>query len=241
MNMKRIILSVLLTLSPALVLANAGEAHLRHVELDLHDQASLQRGARTFINYCSGCHGLSFMRYNRMARDIGLTDKQVKANLMFNTSKIGEGIRTSMKASDGESWFGTAPPDLSVVARARGADWLYSYLLGFYLDPSRPTGVNNAVFKDVAMPHVLWELQGWQRRVGGDEEGAAVELELARAGTQSPEEYRHTARDLVNFLEYVGEPAKLVRYRLGLWVMLFLVVFTVLAWKLKKEFWRDVH
>ncbi len=241
MKMKKIFLSALLSLLPVAALANTGEAHLQHVQLDLHDQASLQRGARTFINYCSGCHGLSFMRYNRMARDIGLTDEQVKANLMFNTGKVGDGIHSSMDAADGEAWFGTAPPDLSVVARARGADWLYSYLLGFYLDPSRPTGVNNTVFKDVAMPHVLWELQGYQRLVESDEEAGAGKLEIARAGKQTPEEYRQTARDLVNFLEYAGEPAKLVRYRIGFWVMLFLVIFATLAWKLKKEYWKDVH
>ena len=241
MKMKRIILATLLPLLPAVVLANAGEAHLQHVQLDLHDQASLQRGARTFINYCSGCHSLGYMRYSRMAKDIGLTDKQVKDNLMFNTTKIGDGIHASMTRADGKAWFGKAPPDLSVVSRSRGPDWLYSYLLGFYLDPKRPSGVNNVVFKDVGMPDVLWKLQGWQRRLEGDEEAGAGELELARAGKQTPEEYRQTVRDLVNFLEYVGEPAKLVRYRIGIWAMLFLVIFATLAWKLKKEFWRDVH
>jgi len=239
MKMRRIILILSLSLLPGLGSANIGGVHLQHVELDLHDQASLQRGTRTFMNYCFGCHSLQYIRYNRLARDIGLTDSQMKDNLMFNTDNIRSVIQSSFKPAEGHAWYAT--PDLSVIARARGADYLYSYLLGFYLDPSRPTGVNNTVFKDAAMPDVLWELQGFQRLVKSDEEGGAGKLELVRAGKQTEAEYRETVRDLVNFLEYVGEPAKLVRYRIGGWVMLFLIVFATLAWKLKKEYWKDLH
>jgi len=226
----------------------ASEQALRHVDLDLGDKASLQRGARTFVNYCVSCHSASYARYSRLAKDLEIPEAIVAQSMMFPTSKIGNTMTVGMRKNDGEAWFGVPPPDLSVIARSRGPDWLYTFLLTFYLDPGRPTGVNNLAFKDTAMPHVLWELQGLQRPVletSKDEHGNEVKhitgMEVAILGEQSGSEYRQTARDLVNFLVYLGEPAKLVRYRIGFWVMLVLVGFFYLAYQLKKEYWKDVH
>ncbi|MCC7410220.1 MAG: cytochrome c1 [Gammaproteobacteria bacterium] len=216
--------------------------------VDLGDRPSLQRGARIFVNYCLSCHSAAYMRYSRMGADLGLSDQQVKDNLMFSTDKIGSTMEVALRPDDAVQWFGVAPPDLSVIARARGADWLNTFFLGFYEDPGRATGVNNLAFKDTAMPHVLSELQGMQRAVtetitdaDGVEHEKITGFELAAPGRMSEAEYRSTVRDLVNFLVYIGEPAKLERYRIGAWVMLFLLFFTFLAYLLKREYWKDVH
>lgn len=229
----------------------AGGSDVRHLEarINLDDQTSLQRGAKLFVNYCLSCHGAEYMRYNRMGKDLGLTDQQVAGNLMFTTDKPGSAMTVAMREDDGELWFGKAPPDLSVIARARGADWLYTYLMTFYEDESRPTGVNNLVFKDVGMPHVLGNLQGVQvLREASIKEKALPGirsvnelLELVSPGVMNASEYRTAARDLTNFLVYVGEPAKLVRYKIGFWVLIFLAVLYVLSRALYKEYWRDVH
>ena len=218
------------------------------VSVDVGDRLSLQRGARLFVNYCLSCHAADYMRYNRVARDLGLTDEQVLENLVFTGAKVGDTMQVAMPADQAKQWFGVAPPDLSVIARARGADWLYSYLRGFYLDSSRPMGVNNVYFKDVGMPHVLWELQGWQAATFedvSDESGHVTRkfkgFELVEPGSMTPKEYDRAMRDLTNYLVYMGEPAQLERAALGPWVLLFLVIFTALAYALKKEFWRDVH
>ncbi len=240
---------VVLLLCGARAYAAGGAAVLYHAEVDLGDRASLQRGARTFVNYCVSCHSAAYMRYSRLAEDLGLSEDLVEDNLMFTTDKIGETMQVAMRSSDAERWFGgVAPPDLSVIARARGADWLYTFLLTFYEDRDRPAGVNNLAFKDTAMPHVLWELQGLQRPVTeqvSDAHGEAHEritgFELAVPGRLDESEYRALVRDLVGFMVYLGEPVKLVRYRLGFWVLAFLVVFTVLAYLLKREYWKDVH
>lgn len=223
-------------------------AKLYHAPVDLGDQASLQRGARTFVNYCLSCHSASFMRFSHLARDLGLTEEQVENNLLFVTDKIGDTMQVALRAEDAERWFGVAPPDLSVIARARGADWLYTFLLTFYEDPARPNGVNNLAFPDTAMPHVLWELQGLQRPIyetvtdaHGEEHQRIVGFELAVPGSQDEAEYRRTVADLVTFLVYLGEPAKLVRTTVGAWVLVFLVAFTILAYLLKREYWKDVH
>jgi len=232
------------------VLAHAagGGMELQPAEVDLEDTASLQRGAKLFVNYCVSCHSASYMRYKRIGTDLDIPDDMVEENLMFTTDKIGETMNVAMRPEDAEDWFGVAPPDLSVIARSRGPDWLNTFLLTFYEDRERPTGVNNLAFPQTAMPHVLWELQGIQRPVvesasdghgGQDEE--IVGFETAVPGELSEKEYRQAVGDLVNFLVYLAEPAKLVRYRVGFWVILFLLGFLVLAYVLKKEYWRDVH
>lgn len=230
------------------VCAAGGGGMLYEAQVDLSDTKSLQRGARTFMNYCLSCHSASYMRFSRLAADLQLSEDLVSGNLMFVTDKIGDVMQVAMKQADAEDWFGVAPPDLSVIARARGADWLTTYFLTFYQDPERPTGVNNLAFVDTAMPHVLWELQGIQRPIyetSTDENGKSHEVitgfEIARKGLQDEQEYRRTVRDLVNFLVYLGEPAKLVRYKLGVWVIIFLVVLLALSYALKREYWKDVH
>jgi len=243
--MKKLIISFLLAIAPTLGLAAGGSVHLDHADVDLTDQASLQRGAKFFVNYCLGCHSAKYQRYNRMAQDIGLTEEQVKANLMYTTDKIGNTMDIAMSPADANKFFGTTPPDLSLIARSRGVDWLYTYLRSFYIDESRPTGVNNVVFKDVGMPHVMWELQGWQKAVFKEDEHGGEHVferfELVKPGSMTPEQFDGAVRDLVNFLGYVGEPYKLERQRLGVKVLLFLAVFFVIAYLLKKEYWKDVH
>lgn len=226
----------------------AEEGVLLHARVNLSDRASLQRGARIFVNYCQGCHSAAFVRYSRLANDLGITEEVLKKNFMFGTDKPGDTMTTSLSKDEGVQFFNVAPPDLSVIARARGADWLYSYFLTFYRDDKRPTGVNNLTFKDVAMPHVLWKLQGWQKAVmktgAGSDGGAAEEidhLELESPGELDEKEYADTVNDLVNFMVYMGEPAKLKRYKVGGWVMVYLFVLLIVVYLLKKEYWRDVH
>lgn len=247
--MKRLIPIIAMLFYVQLASANSEEGPaLQNANVDLSDTASLQRGARTFVNYCVSCHSASYMRYNRIAKDLGIAEATVASNMMFTTTKIGDTMTVAMRPADAEAWFGVPPPDLSVVARSRGADWLYTFLQSFYLDGTRPTGVNNSAFPATAMPHVLWELQGLQKPVyesekdvDGNETKVLEGLELEIPGKQDPSEYKKTIRDLVNFLVYLGEPAKLVRYRLGFWVIGFLCIFFVAAYLLKKEYWKDVH
>lgn len=242
--MRKIILSFLLAVLPGLTLAAGGGAHLDKADVDLHNKSSLQRGAKLFVNYCLSCHSAQHMRYNRMGRDIGLTDDQVIENLMFASDKVGNQMTIAMSRNDAKEWFGAPPPDLTLVARVRGADWLYTYLRTFYVDETRPFGVNNVVFPSVGMPHVLWELQGVQKAVfkkDGHGNDVIDHLELAEPGSMTPAEYDKAVRDLVNFMVYMGEPAQLERYALGVKVILFLLVFLVVAYLLKKEYWKDVH
>ncbi len=196
----------------------SGELYLEHANTDISDTASLQNGAKLFMNYCSGCHAISFMRYNRVAKDLNLSDSLVVEHLMFAGEKPGETITTAMPKEGAEKWFGVTPPDLSLVARAKGTDWIYSYLRGFYEDESKVFGVNNKVLESASMPDVLWSLK----------EG------------KSEAEFDQDVRDITNFLDYVGEPAKLIRTSLGVWVLLFLSVLLVLTYLLKKEYWKDV-
>jgi ubiquinol-cytochrome c reductase cytochrome c1 subunit len=246
--MKKLMIALFLLL-PTFAFASTALV-LQKANTDISDLASLQNGAKLYVNYCMGCHSLQYQRFQRLGADLGLSDDQLKANLMFSAEKVGELMTIAMKKEDGKKWFGVAPPDLSVTARARGVDWLYTYLLSFYADSSKATGVNNLVFPDVAMPHVLSELQGWQKPVyetikdaEGKEHKVIKELELVDSSKKgaAEKEYRKVVYDLVNFLDYVGEPAKLQRQRLGVWVLLFIVVFFVFAYALKKEYWRDVH
>jgi ubiquinol-cytochrome c reductase cytochrome c1 subunit len=224
--------------------ANEGGG-LEPANVRIDSTASLQNGAKLFFNYCSGCHSLKYLRYSRVAADLGLDEKDVAANLLFTGTKIGEPAISHMSAADAQKWFGQAPPDLSLEARAKGSDWIYNYLKSFYLDPSRPVGWNNRVFPNASMPNALWELQGLQVAVHGPTEAggeASIEkLDLARPGRQTPEQFDRTVRDLTAFLQYASEPAAMQRASIGVWVVLYLAFFTFLAWLLKHEFWKDVH
>jgi ubiquinol-cytochrome c reductase cytochrome c1 subunit len=211
----------------------------------LSDTGSLQQGAKLFFNYCSGCHSLKMMRYSRIAEDLKLGEDEVMKNLNFTGANFGELIPPSMSPADGKAWFGAAPPDLSLMARAKGVDYIYNYLRSFYLDPSRPVGWNNTVFPNASMPNPLWELQGVQTATfKASEGGQAPEFEgfeLHRAGTLNAEEFDRVARDIANFLQYASEPAAMQRKAVGIWVLLFLTAFTLLAYFLKQEYWKDVH
>lgn len=207
----------------------------------INDQASLQRGAKLFFNYCAGCHSLKYMRYSRIGEDLGLSEQEVMQNLNFTGAKFGETIESHMPADQAAKWFGKPPPDLSLEVRAKTADWVYAYLNSFYLDPSRPVGWNNTVFPNAAMPNPLWELQGVQTAVRKDGEEGVEKLELSKPGKMTPAQYQQATRDLTSFLEYASEPAALQRKHYGIWVLLFLAGFTFLAYLLKKEYWKDVH
>lgn len=225
--------------------AAEGDATL-HAGNDLSDKASLQRGAKLFMGYCSGCHSLKYLRYSRMAEDLGLSEQDVMANLNFTGAAVGEQIQVAMPPEAASKWFGKAPPDLSLVARVRGPDWIYTYLKSFYLDQTRPVGWNNTLFPNASMPNPLWELQGLQHAQYGPPDPATNEkpveaLKLVTPGAESPIEFDRSVRDITNFLEYAGEPAALKRQSMGVWVLLFLAFFTFLAFLLKKEFWKDVH
>ncbi len=230
-------------LGPALAFGAGGEVKLDRANIDLRDVVSIQRGAKVFVNYCLNCHSASYMRYNRLM-DLGLTEQQIADNLIFGDAKVGEPMTIAMREKDGKVWFGVAPPDLSVIARSRGVDWLYSYLRGFYRDESAVTGWNNLVFPNAAMPHVLWKLQGIQRLhtvEGGAHGQAHSELVLEVPGTMSKQEYDQTIRDLVAYLAYMGEPASIKRVRVGVIVLMFLGLLIALTWLLKREYWKDVH
>lgn len=216
--------------------------------------ASLQSGARTFFNYCSGCHSLKYMRYSRIAEDLQLSDEDVLKNFATAGAKIGDLAISNMPstpasgdqpAQGAEVWFGKAPPDLSLEVRAKGADWVYTYLKSFYVDPSRPTGWNNTLFPNVSMPFPLWELQGVQTPVYAPAKAGAEpvveKIELSAPGKLTPAQYDDTVRDLTAFLEYASEPAALQRHAIGVWVLFYLAFFTLLAYLLKHEYWKDVH
>lgn len=232
-------------LLPLAVVASE-DVHLDKAPINHDSHASLQRGAKVFVNYCLNCHSATSMRYNRL-KDVGLTDEQIKSNLLFAGEKVGETMQVGMKSNDAKAWFGAPPPDLSVIARSRTPDWLYTYLRGFYRDDARPTGWNNVAFANVGMPHVLWELQGEQRlqvQEVKDADGNKVEthqLVLVKPGTMSPSEYDSMVADLVNYLAFMAEPAKAKRLQLGIIVLLALAFFFMIALALKKEFWKDVH
>lgn len=233
-----------LALSLPLSLHAAESVQLDKAPINAKNKASLQRGAKIFVNYCLNCHSAAYMRYNRLT-DIGLSEEQIRNNLLFTDGKVGDPMTVAMTKPDGSAWFGAAPPDLSVEARARGADWLYSYMRGFYRDDTRPTGWNNVVFDKVAMPHVLWQLQGIQVLKPEGQQGthggsATSNLVLEEPGLLSQTEYNALVADLVNYLVFMAEPAKSTRLHLGVYVLLFLGLFFVLTYFLKKEFWKDV-
>lgn len=229
-------------LLPAFAQANEG-ASLPPAGNDIRNEASLQRGARNFMNYCSGCHSAKYVRYNRVAADLHIGAAELKKNLMFTSEKPADTIVSALAAADAKKWFGTMPPDLSLIARSRGTPYLSAFLHSFYRDPSRPTGVNNTMLPGTAMPHVLSVLQGVQNAVFKTEDGKPEfeKFELIDKGSLTPEQYDEFVRDTVNFLEYMGEPIQAQREDLGVLVMLFLLVFAGFAYLLYKEYWRVVH
>ena len=272
--MRKLIAVLMLALAPAAAMSAGGPAvALEQANVSLKNEAAIQRGAKYFVNYCMGCHSAQYVRY-KLFTEVGLTEDDIKDNLMPGGGKVGDLMKIAMSGDDAARWFGAPAPDLTLTARIKpgGADWIYSYLKGFYVDPSRPLGVNNTVFPNVGMPHVLWELQGIQTPVYRYEvhEGAETtatfdteaearafiqqkpagearlervvdHLELTTPGSLSKAEYDQVAYDLATFMYYISEPMKLERQRIGIWVLLFLAVFTVLAYFMKKEWWKDVH
>lgn len=256
--MKRLVFALLACVAlPAF--GAAGNAPLDPVHIDLDDRASLQRGARIFVNYCLSCHSAAYMRYNRMGQDLGISEELIEENLLFAADKIGDLMKAAMPPEDAKDWFRVAPPDLTLIARVRKPEWIYTYLRSFYHDKKSPSGWNNTVFVNVAMPHVLYEWQGHQRAVFDSveseftvdqEDGTQVtktfqtkvfsRFKLERPGTMTEAQYNGAMRDLTNFLVYLAEPVKLVRYRIGVYVLIFLVVFLIFAYLLKKEYWRDI-
>ena len=255
--MHRILIIVMGLLLPAIGFAAGGGYTYPNdqIEIDWDDKAAMQRGARTFVNYCMGCHAAGYSRYNRVGKDLGIADDVVLDNLVFTTdakgerSKVGELMKITMTPAYAEQAFGIVPPDLSLIARSRGVDWLYNYLRGFYVDETREgLGVNNGVFANVGMPHVLAELQGLQapkyRTVTdaeGNEQKIITGFEIVEPGSMSPSDYDRMVHDLVAFLDYLAEPYKQTRKSVGTGVIIFLLVFLILAYLLKKEYWKDVH
>lgn len=244
--MKKLMIALVM-LAPIFAFASASNIHLDKAQYDLTDKASLQRGAKLFMNYCFSCHSTGYQRYQRVATDLDIPEQLMKDYLIFTDSKIGDLMVSSMDEESGAKWFGTAPPDLTLEARLRGADWIYTYLRSFYRDETRPFAVNNIVFPDVAMPHVLEELQGIPTAIyqvsqrDGVEYKEIISLQSDEQGEMSSDEYDNAVLDLVNFLVYAGEPNKLEREGLGFWVIGFLIILFILTYLLKKEYWRDIH
>jgi ubiquinol-cytochrome c reductase cytochrome c1 subunit len=245
--LKSWVLITIALLAGGTAVAEEGEIPLLQSGADINNVESLQRGARNFMNYCSGCHSLKYLRYNRLAADLKIPESELAGSLMFTSGKAFDTINSAMP-KDAEGWFGKQPPDLSLMARERGVDYIYSFLKGFYVDKTRPWGVNNLVLPGAAMPHVLAEKQGLQKPVfknEPDDRGSArmvlVGVEAMTPGALKPEEYDLFVRDTANFLDYAGEPVKAKRQSMGVFVMLFLLVFFVFAYLLKKEYWKDVH
>lgn len=259
--MKNRLIALLFALMPCVALGAASGYELDEANIDLTDKASLQDGARTFVNYCMGCHSAQYQRYERVATDLGIPEELMLENMVFTGALIGEHMENGMRPVDGKVWFGTAPPDLTMVSRVRGEDWLYTYMRTFYEDPTRPLGANNKVFPNVGMPNVLAELQGHQvigckpmpvvedgkpvrDTLTGDtvqEEQCDVLTVVPGTGTQSEEEFDETVRNLVAFLAYSADPVKLERHRIGIYVLLYLAFLFIFAYLLKREYWRDIH
>ncbi|CAM5618589.1 Cytochrome c1 OS=Stutzerimonas stutzeri OX=316 GN=CXK95_02920 PE=4 SV=1 [Stutzerimonas stutzeri] len=259
--MKKQFAALILAILPVFAFAAGTEPHLDKVEIDLTDKAAMQDGLKTFANYCMGCHGTQYQRYERVATDLGIPEDVMMKNVVFTGAKFGDHMKTGMKAEDAKVWFGAPPPDLTLVARVRGNDWLYTYMRSFYEDPARPYGVNNTVFPNVGMPHVLAPLQG--RRVMGCKQVQVVEdgrkqfdpltstpitqeacdqmVVEPGTGTLSEAEYDEKIKNLVTFLAYSANPVKLESQRIGTYVLLFLAFFFVFAYLLKREYWKDVH
>ncbi|MDE2233999.1 MAG: cytochrome c1 [Gammaproteobacteria bacterium] len=246
--MKAIICAILLAVLPAVAVAQDEGVKMQSVNVDLSNTASLQRGAKFFVNYCMGCHSARYVRYNSVARDLGLTDTQLEYYLIFTAAKTTDTMVSSMPPADAEKWFGIVPPDLSLESRSRGADWIYTYLKSFYVDPSSKTGVNNTVYPKVSMPDVLWELQGTQKAVFStvkNPDGSSYQVfdhfEPLTPGRLSPQQFDKLDRDLTSYLVYMGDPVMLKSRSLGLRVIGFLIIFFIIAYLLKREIWKKVH
>ena len=244
-------LVAVLVLAPAVAFGVEGHVKLDRAPIDPNDRASLQRGAHAFVNYCLSCHSAGYMRFNRL-RDLGLSEEQIRDNLVFTGVKVGELMKTAMDPVEAKEWFGTAPPDLTVIARSRsshdgpGSDWLYTYLRSFYRDNSRPTGWNNVVYPNVAMPHVMWRLQGEQVLKEAKEmaEGymkTVEKLAIDKPGTMKSAEFDTLIADLVNYMTYMSEPARHDRVVTGLYTLLVISILVALSYALKKSYWKDVH
>jgi ubiquinol-cytochrome c reductase cytochrome c1 subunit len=244
--MKKLFLILLLCVTTN-VYSSGGGSQLENAQTNIRSKESLRNGAKLYMNYCSSCHSLQYQRYSRMAKDLELTEEETMGNLVFTDAKFTDHMTMTMSEEDATKWFGKAPPDLTVIAKARGNDWLYTYLKSFYRDSTRPSGWNNTVFEGASMPNVLWELQGFQDAKFEEHEDHGVMtpkfvgFEKVSEGAQSDEEFNSSVRDIVNFLDYTSEPAKLIRLAYAPWVMLFLVVFTFLAYMLKVNYFRDIH
>jgi len=246
--MKAIICALLLALLPGFAHAQDQGVKLQSANVDLSNTASLQRGAKFFVNYCMGCHSARYVRYNRVGKDLGLTDVQLESYLMPAGGKVSDTMVSAMLPADAQKWFTVAPPDLSLESRSRGADWIYTYLKSFYLDPKSKTGVNNVVFPKVSMPDVLWELQGTQKAVFNtikNPDGSTYQvfdhIEPVTSGKLTPEQFDMADRDITSFLVYMGDPVMLKSRDLGLRVIGFLIIFFVLAYLLKREIWKKIH
>ncbi len=233
--------------TPQAVVAAGGTTHLEPANLEQDNAASLRRGARNFMNYCSGCHSAKYVRFSTIGKALDLSEEQLIDNLMFNAEKTFETIQAAMPAEDAAVWYGKAPPDLSLMARAKGADYVYNFLKGFYIAEGSPTGVDNIVLPGTSMPHVLWELQGYQAALfttheneDGSVTTAFADFEQLSAGSMDAEDYDDFVRDTVNFLAYIAEPIRSDRRKLGVWVLMFLIFFFILAAQLKKAIWKDV-
>ena len=229
------------------IAAGGGGEHIEKANIQPDNVASLQRGARNFMNYCSGCHSAQYVRYTTIGKSLGLSEEQLIDNLMFNAEKTFETIQTAMPADDSARWYGKTPPDLSLMARAKGADYIYSFLKGFYVSEPSPTGVDNLVLAGTSMPHVLWELQGFQAasfQNNESEDGSVTTtfkgFEQLTAGSMDAEDYDEFVRDTVNFLAYIAEPIRSDRRKLGVWVLMYLIFFFIIAAMLKKQIWKDV-
>lgn len=251
--MKKILLSLLLTVcSFSTVLANSEGIAWDRAPNKTNDVVSLQNGAKLFVNYCLNCHSAAYMRFNRL-KDIGLTEAQIKENLLFTTDKVGDNMKVSMDPKQAKEWFGGVPPDLTVIARSRaghngtGADYLYTYLRSYYRDESKATGWNNLAYPNVGMPHVLWQLQGQRKAVFETTREHGHEVQVFKAyeqitpGTMTSVQYDEAIGDLVGYLQWMGEPSQNTRVQVGVWVLLFLLVFTLFAWRLNAAYWRDIH
>jgi len=239
-------LAVILSFVAVQSFAAGGSVQMEAAEIDPGSVMSLQRGARNFMNYCSGCHSAKYVRYNTIGKYLDLSEQQLIDNLMFNAEKTFETIRVAMPAGDSATWFGKTPPDLTLMARAKGADYVYNFLKGFYLDADSPTGVDNLVLAGTSMPHALWELQGFNEAIINEvtEHGETTVhfegFEQVTPGSMDAEDYDDFVRDTVNFLAYIAEPVRAERRKLGVWVLLYLAVFLIIAYLLKKQIWKDV-
>lgn len=243
--MRKIALAILLSLGAGPALAAGGGGDLMDARVDVSDEASLQRGAKLFANYCMGCHSAEFVRWNALPEPLGVPMETIEENLIFGDYQPGDVIEAAMPADDAEEWLGVAPPDLSLTARARGADWVYTYLNSYYRDSDTSTGWNNLLLENSSMPHVLWRLQGTPeaRYEDGDDSLEVVGTRVPEdaAGAMSEREYQQATRDITNFMAWMAEPARETRQTMGVWVIGFLIVFTGLAWLMKREYWKDIH